>query len=148
MMNDLSWVGGKGNIYIHYNDGICLESGIYEGLQDTDKSGRGCHMKPWLGFPGLWEFSQVCYYGHFLHKNNILLCFNVFWHCPWCIQLHSLSTRISLWMWTHRKWQSGQRYDEIRADFVLCFNKADLTETSLCKFKKKMFLTSSMSETK
>jgi hypothetical protein len=71
--------GGRRKIRIHYDDGRCVVSGKYEDKQDTEKGGGGCHMKPWLGFPGLWEFSQVCYYGQVLHKNNNnVLYYNVF----------------------------------------------------------------------
>jgi hypothetical protein len=40
-------------------------------------------------------------------------------------------------VWAHRKGQSGQMHDEIKANFVLCFNKAYPTEANLYRLKKK-----------
>jgi hypothetical protein len=38
-------------------------------------------------------------------------------------------------MWVHKLERSGQMYDEIRAYFALCFNKAAPTEAVLCDLK-------------
>lgn len=40
-------------------------------------------------------------------------------------------------MWVHKKGQSGQRYDEIRANLDLHFNKALQTESNLHKLEEK-----------
>jgi hypothetical protein len=40
-------------------------------------------------------------------------------------------------MWVHEKGQSGQSYDEIRANIALHFNKAPQTESNLHKLEEK-----------
>jgi hypothetical protein len=40
-------------------------------------------------------------------------------------------------MWVHEKGTSGKRYDEIKANFAMCLNKAALTEANLHKSETK-----------
>jgi hypothetical protein len=42
-------------------------------------------------------------------------------------------------MWVHEKGWSGQKYDETRPYFTLCFNKGAQTEANLCKLEKNAF---------
>lgn len=114
---------------------VCVRS----GWDIAGGRGRGgCHMAC-CG----WD-SQICwgFSFHWLFHNwtlsYILTCSDI----VYC--LFTFEEYFAFTIWVHNKGHGGQRYEEIRVNFALEFNKAYLTEMILHKKKKKTFLTNSM----